>query len=134
LSVSEANFRAQMEWLEQCASVVSLDELLDSPNRGGLRVALSFDDGYRSLHDVAHPILAERGFPAIVYLNSGLLGESAHPDSDPLAGHYPGEQFMTWGEVSTLVREGWTAGGHGVEHLDLTETPAQEARWQLAEC
>ena len=67
-----------MAWLKDHAHVVTLDQLLNAPNPGGLRVVLSFDDGYRALHDTVQPILAAQGFPAIAYLNSGLLGEDQH--------------------------------------------------------
>lgn len=133
-SIPEARFRAQMAWLKDNARVVTLDELLDAPNPGGLRVVLSFDDGYSTLHDTVHPILAAQGFPAIVYLNSGLLGEGQHLPSKPELGHYPDEHFLTWSEVVYLVRHGWTAGGHGVDHIDLTLTPEEETHRQLVDC
>lgn len=134
LSIPEARFREQMDWLQDNAHVTTLDTLLDSPNNGGLRVALSFDDGYRTLYDTAHPVLAERGFPAVVYLNSGLLGESQRFPSNPELGHYPDEHFLTWGEVAHLAGHGWTVGGHGVDHVDLTLASATDIRRQLVDC
>lgn len=134
LSAPEARFRAQMAWLKDNARVVTLDELLDAPNPGGLRVVLSFDDGYRALHDTVHPILATQGFPAIAYLNSGLLGEYQHLPSRPELGHYPDEHFLTWSEAAHLAGHGWTVGGHGVDHVDLTQTPAEETHRQLVDC
>ena len=134
LSVPEARFREQMAWLKDHARVVTLDELLDAPNPGGLRVVLSFDDGYRALHDTVQPILAAQGFPAIAYLNSGLLGEDQHLPSRPELGHYPDEDFLTWSEAAHLARHGWMVGGHGVDHVDLTQTPAEETRRQLVDC
>lgn len=134
LSVPEARFRAQMAWLKDHARVVTLDELLDAPNPGGLRVVLSFDDGYRTLHDTVHPILTAQGFPAIVYLNSGLLGEDQHLPSRPELGHYPDEYFLTWRETAYLASHGWTAGGHGMDHVDLTKTPVEETHRQIANC
>jgi len=134
LSAPEARFRAQMAWLKDHAHVVTLDRLLNAPNPGGLRVVLSFDDGYRTVHDTVHPILAAQGFPAIVYLNSGLLGEDHHLPSRPELGHYPDEHFLTWSEAADMAGQGWTAGGHGVDHVDLTKTPAEETRRQLVDC
>lgn len=133
-SIPEARFREQMLWLKNHSRVVTLDELLDTPNSGGLRVVLSFDDGYCSLHDTVHPVLAEQNFPAIVYLNSGLLGEYQRLSSNPELGHYPDEHFLTWSEATYLVGHGWTAGGHGVDHVDLTKTPVEETHRQLVDC
>jgi peptidoglycan/xylan/chitin deacetylase (PgdA/CDA1 family) len=134
LSVPETAFCLQMAWLKDNAHVVTLDELLDVPNSGGLRVVLSFDDGYSSLLDTIHPILATHAFPAIVYLNSGLLGDDRRFSSMPELGHYPDEHFLTWDEVAYLVQNGWTAGGHGVDHIDLTMTSAEETQRQLVDC
>ncbi len=134
LSVPEARFCAQMAWLKDHACVTTLDALLDAPNPGGLRVVLSFDDGYRTLHDIVHPILAAQGFPAIVYLNSGLLGEDQHFPSRPELGHYPDEHFLTWREAAYLAGHGWMVGGHGVDHVDLTKTSLEETHRQLIDC
>lgn len=123
-----------MAWLKDNARVVTLDELLDASNPGELRVVLSFDDGYRTLHDTVHPVLAAQNFPAVVYLNSGLLGGDQHTPSNPELGHYPDEYFLTWSEAAHLAGHGWTAGGHGVDHVDLTKTPAEEAHRQLVDC
>lgn len=134
LSVPEARFREQMAWLNDNARVTTLDELIDSPNSGGLRVVLSFDDGYCTLHDTVHPILSAQNFPAIMYLNSGLLGECQRLPSNPKQGNYPDEHFLTWREAAYLAGHGWTAGGHGVDHVDLTKTPAEETHRQLVDC
>ena len=43
---------------------------------GGLgprRFLVTFDDGYRSVHDLAMPMLAELGVPATVFVCAGLL-------------------------------------------------------------
>jgi len=134
LSIPELQFVEQMAWLRGNASVVTLDELLASSNPGGLRVVLSFDDGYCTLHDTIHPILATHGFPAIVYLNSGLMGEHKRLPSNSELGHYPDEHFLTWGDAANLVGHGWAAGAHGVDHIDLTESSAEETHRQLVDC
>lgn len=134
LSVPEAQFRLQMQWLHEHARVVSLDQMLGTANPGGLRVTLSFDDGYETLYSHALPVLAAHGFSAIVYLNSGLLGGDERRPSDPAAGHYPGEHFLHWFEVEALLAAGWLAGGHGVEHLDLTRLDSGQVADQLSRC
>jgi hypothetical protein len=34
---------------------------------------LSFDDGFREMHDIVAPILREKGVPAVFFLNSGFI-------------------------------------------------------------
>lgn len=123
-----------MAWLAEYSEVVDLNSLLSQAPRGNgtPRVALTFDDGYRTLHDVVAPVLAEYGFSATVYLNSGHIGDSAHEPSNASAGHYPDEAFMTWDEVVALCDQNWTIGSHGVEHLDLTLQPLPVIESELA--
>jgi len=127
-------FEEQMSWLEEHAEVVSLDALLSVPKRGAgqLRVALTFDDGYRTLYDNVMPVLAKRSFPATVYLNTGHIREAEHELSDGDAGHYPNEAFLTWSEVASLSKHKWTIGSHGAQHLDLTRQDQSVIASQLA--
>jgi len=140
LSTKIEYFREQMAWLSANAEVVSLDSLIDKNSnlvRGSvqkkIRVVLTFDDGYRTVHDVVAPILAQYGFPATVYVNTGHIGNLEHQPSSPLLGHYPDEFFMTWEEVVNLHSQGWVIGSHGVEHLDLTKQDEKIIALQLSE-
>lgn len=123
LSTRLENFRAQMAWLFEHADVVSLDALLDESKLGvkneRVRVALTFDDGYRTLFDTVAPILEGYGFSATAYLNTGEIGEQRHKPSCIEQGHYPDEEFMLWHEVAGLQHRGWTIGSHGIQHVDL---------------
>lgn len=117
------NFKTQMMWLAEHVDVVSLDVLLDESKSGvkaeRIRVALTFDDGYRTLFDTVAPILDGYGFPATVYLNTGEIWEQRHKPSCTEQGHYPDEEFMLWSEVAELQQRGWTIGSHGIQHVDL---------------
>lgn len=126
-------FAKQMEWLKRNAKVESLEDLLSIPDAGGLRVALTFDDGYRSVYSVAAPILKKLDFPATVYLNTAMIGDEFHRLSDVALGHYPDEEFLTWREVAELERDRWTIGSHGVDHVDLTALERAEALTQLTD-
>jgi len=132
-AISEQVFYAQMEWLKTQAEVVPLDTLLSSPVRTGLQVSLTFDDGYRCVHNVAAPVIRSLSFPATVYLNTGLISDKGNIPSDPSLGHYPGEQFMTWDEVEDLYGDGWLIGSHGVDHLDLTRVDAGTIQRQASD-
>jgi len=134
LSVAESQFLLQMQWLSEHAQVVTLDELLGAANPGGLRVVLSFDDGYETLYSKAMPEMAHFGFPGIVYLNSGYLSGDTHRPSEPALGHYPDEHFLLWSEADALLAAGWQVGGHGVEHLDLTTLDREQVVNQLLRC
>ena len=57
LSLPVEKFQAQINWLQEHAAVEPIDTLLAQPGKSGLRVALTFDDGYRSLYTIVAPIL-----------------------------------------------------------------------------
>lgn len=130
-SLHSENFKHQMDWLARNATVESLENLIFQPDLPGLRVALTFDDGYRSVYSVAAPVLEKHAFPASVYVNTGMISEDTHRASNADLGHYPQEEFLTWKEVAELDRMGWAIGSHGVDHVDLTRLPAEETARQL---
>lgn len=71
-------FRWQMEVLARCFNVLPLSEALHASSIGQLparAVCITFDDGYRSLHDLALPVLREFCLPATVFITSGFIGE-----------------------------------------------------------
>jgi peptidoglycan/xylan/chitin deacetylase (PgdA/CDA1 family) len=116
-----SSFKEQMAWLSKHATVVPLATMLDhSTAISGLQVALTFDDGYQTLHDVVSPLLNQYKFPATVYLNSAFIGDGDRLRSDAELGLYPEESFLTWSEVRSLRDQNWTIGSHGLQHLDLT--------------
>ena len=72
-----AAFRWQMKVLADCFNVLPLDEGLDALAQGNMpprAVCITFDDGYRSTHDLALPVLREFGFPATVFVTTGHVG------------------------------------------------------------
>lgn len=69
-------FSWQMETLAACFNVLTLPEaiLAIKENRVPPRaVCISFDDGYRSCHDLALPILKRLGLHATVFVTTGYL-------------------------------------------------------------
>jgi peptidoglycan/xylan/chitin deacetylase (PgdA/CDA1 family) len=129
-AVTRASFCAQVQWLAANATVLPLPALLDAPARG-LQVALSFDDGYASLHDEVAPLLREQGMSATVYVNTAHIGEQFRELSDPASGHYPAQEFLLWSEVRVLAAAGWEIGSHGVHHTDLVQAGPAKAELEL---
>lgn len=73
-----ATFRWQMEVLATNFNVLPLYDAVQALRNGTLpprAVCISFDDGYRSTHDLALPVLQEYGLPATVFVTSAYLGE-----------------------------------------------------------
>ena len=75
---SSRMLEAQLDWIGRRYRFVSLDELGRELDRGGAAgrplAAVTFDDGYRDVHDVAMPVLARKGIPAAVFVVTDLVG------------------------------------------------------------
>ena len=72
-----ATFRWQMALLAKCFNVLPLRQAIDLIGSGRMpprAVCITFDDGYRSVHDLALPILKEFNLPATVFVTSGFIG------------------------------------------------------------
>ncbi|MEW6372834.1 MAG: polysaccharide deacetylase family protein [Pseudomonadota bacterium] len=70
-------FTWHMELLARCFNVLSLREALAAIDAGRVpprAVCITFDDGYRSVHDLALPVLRRLGLPATVFVSSGYVG------------------------------------------------------------
>jgi peptidoglycan/xylan/chitin deacetylase (PgdA/CDA1 family) len=75
-----ATFHWQMALLAECFNVMPLYEALRALDEGRLpprTVCITFDDGYRSVHDLALPILRKFRLPATVFVTSGFVGSGA---------------------------------------------------------
>lgn len=72
-------FRWQMKLLADCFNVLPLHDAVEALARRTLpprAVCITFDDGYRSVHDHALPILKEFNLPATVFVTTGYMTES----------------------------------------------------------
>tara|TARA_R110002072_G_scaffold302503_1_gene485965 strand:- start:10786 stop:11808 length:1023 start_codon:yes stop_codon:yes gene_type:complete len=77
-TIDASRFRQQVKFLTRHRRVISFSDLVstircgDDPPAGS--VAITFDDGYLDNLEVAAPILAEFGLPALLYLCTGYVG------------------------------------------------------------
>jgi peptidoglycan/xylan/chitin deacetylase (PgdA/CDA1 family) len=72
-----ATFRWQMHLLSKCFNVIALHDAVKLIGTGRMpprAVCITFDDGYRSVHDLALPILKQYKLPATVFVTSGFVG------------------------------------------------------------
>src|SRR5262245_60774300 len=73
-----AQFRRQMEALARYGTPIGIDELLRALDGAPLPrnpVMVTFDDGYRSCHDVALPILRAVGVRATFFVSTSFISE-----------------------------------------------------------
>jgi peptidoglycan/xylan/chitin deacetylase (PgdA/CDA1 family) len=120
--VRPERFAAQMRYLARHRAVVGLDELLvPGPPKGASRVAITFDDAYRSVLDHALPVLREHRFPVTVFVPTKWIGGRNvwDPPSDIR------RELMTADELAALARDGVAVESHGHAHVDYARVDAR---------
>jgi peptidoglycan/xylan/chitin deacetylase (PgdA/CDA1 family) len=105
---------------------------------GGRQVAITFDDGFRSVVEVAKPILDRFEMPATVFVPTRFIGGGepmAWPGIDGwLGGEHEHElEPMSWEEARALVDAGWEIGSHTVSHPRLTALSDAELAAELGD-
>lgn len=71
-------FRWQMELLSQCFNVLPLSTAIHMLEHGMLpprAICITFDDGYRSVFELALPILREFRLPATIFISTAYIGD-----------------------------------------------------------
>lgn len=117
LSMSAAELASLAQAIRDSGhEIVPLAELLAEPEQPD-RVALTFDDGFRSVFDQALPVLRQAGIPATLFLTTGFVGkENVWPGQPDWAPRFP---MLAWHEVEALHAAGWRIEAHTAQHADL---------------
>jgi peptidoglycan/xylan/chitin deacetylase (PgdA/CDA1 family) len=115
-------FRAQMFYLHHFGyRVVPLEKavqgLFGGERLGRHSVVLTFDDGYQNVYDFALPVLQRYGFPATVFLVSGLVGGTARWLADD---GRESPDLLNASGILDLRKKNITFGSHTMSHPRLT--------------
>lgn len=129
LALPPDTFEEHCSWLVRHRSVVGLDEavgMLDASGRlpRGV-VALTFDDGFASLHEYALPILRRYSLPATVFLVAQTLTEGGRvvdwvepPPRVPPA-------TLSRDQIREMQDSGIRFASHSYRHATLTDLDEQ---------
>lgn len=79
-----------------------------------LSILVTVDDAYRSVLEVAWPLLKSQGIPLILFVAT-----------DPVDAGQPG--YLSWDEIRELEGHGVIIGHHGAAHAHLTQMSAPDA-------
>jgi peptidoglycan/xylan/chitin deacetylase (PgdA/CDA1 family) len=116
-TVKPADFARQMQLLATSGRVVDYPELVRGAAPPGA-VAVTFDDGERSVATTALPVMRELGLRGTLFVTSGWIGSEGYVDGDHLR---------------ELSRQGWTVGTHGATHRYLSDLAGPELERELDE-
>jgi peptidoglycan/xylan/chitin deacetylase (PgdA/CDA1 family) len=137
LSVTPDAFERQIRLLHgRGFRGVTLSRALTDPPPGRV-LAVTFDDAYRSVCELARPILAELGMVGSVYAPTAWVGRPGPMvwrgiDEWADGPHRHELTCMGWDELGALAEEGWDVGSHTRSHPRLPEVDDASLADELA--
>ena len=138
LSVMPDRFAAQVTWLARRGyRGVTFSDAVEAGADAKV-AAITFDDAYRSVLELAAPVLDRLGWPATVFV------PTAFPDRDGpmswegidrwIGGPHEDEMHcLSWDELRGLADRGWEVGSHTRRHPHLTRLADDELLAELRE-
>ena len=100
-------------------------------------LAVTFDDGYRSMREHAYPVLSELGVPATVFMPTDFIGRDepmSWPGVDGWLSTSDAHELlpMSWDDLRWLTFRGWEIGSHTCSHPYLPTTRDEDVQRELA--
>ncbi len=117
--VSPANFVSQIELARDAGYRFCDVRDITSGTAGPKDLAITFDDGLRSILAVT-PYLAEARIPYTIFVVSGW------PATDQ-------NTFLTWADLESLCGQGARIGSHSVSHPNFRELTRDQQEFELGE-
>jgi peptidoglycan/xylan/chitin deacetylase (PgdA/CDA1 family) len=124
LSVSPADFTAQMDWLSANGfHPVDFDDVrayfAGRQPLPAKPLVITLDDGYADLYTNAYPILKAHNFKGVAYIVSSFVGQS---------------RYVTAAQIVEMDRSVIQIGSHTVDHSNIGGRASYgTAMWQLTE-
>ena len=111
LCISTQSFISQLEYLKQNGfQVITLAQLNDfleyKKAIPAKSVVITMDDAYRSIYDIAFPLLKKYGYRATLFVYTDFVQATSIA--------------MTWDQLREMKADGFEIGSHSITHADLT--------------
>ena len=121
LTVTPANFTAQLDWLRAHAyHPVTIDDLrayfTGRHTLPSKPVVITLDDGYRDLYTTAYPILRAHNFKAVAYIVTGFVNRP---------------RYVTTDMIVEMDRYGIEIASHTVDHGNLSSAAAPTVAYEV---
>lgn len=132
--ITRAGFDNTINYLQTKGrfNIITLGSLIsrleDGKNSPENSLAITFDDGLKSVYSEAFPVVLKRNIPITVYLISDSLTDKGRQD------RRNGKEYLEVKEVRELAQSGLVEfGSHTRSHPCLARIPLEEARREIAE-
>ncbi|MGB5345518.1 MAG: polysaccharide deacetylase family protein [Woeseia sp.] len=122
-SVSPEAFARHLAYLaDNDFNVLPLEQILEALRRReplpDNSVAITFDDAYLSVYNIARPMLEVRQMPYTVFVSTSFIDEAYGA-------------YMSWEQLKRISEAGATIGNHGVGHDSALTLRPGESRDEL---
>lgn len=104
--------------------------------QGPKTLAVTFDDGFASVFELAEPILTRLGLRGTVFVPTAFMAERQHLSWEGIEAwrgtpHEDELRCMDWDELGQLADRGWEIGSHTCSHPHLTMLSDAELREEM---
>jgi peptidoglycan/xylan/chitin deacetylase (PgdA/CDA1 family) len=125
LSVTPERFEAQLELLVRRGYVGGTFERAVTDPPPGRTLVVTFDDAFRSVIDLALPVMRRLGLPGSIYVPTDFPGRAGPMAWEGILGwvgtpHEHELRCLEWSELGELAEAGWEVGSHTRAHPYLT--------------
>jgi peptidoglycan/xylan/chitin deacetylase (PgdA/CDA1 family) len=116
---------------------VDLDAVIDHYTHGAplppKAALITFDDGYRDIHQNALPVLQKHGAPSVIFVPIAFMDDPMPlPHETHLIERGVSNPTLDWGLVRELDAAGVRVESHGIAHRPLAEVALDEAVREIA--
>jgi len=130
--IPEKTFTDQLQFLNDNGwDVINVSTFLQGLTEPGVlpeRAAfITFDDGYRSVRDIALPVLSCFEYPAVIFVPTDYIGHYNTFDD----GIEPREAICDWNDLVELISHGVSVQSHGASHRRFSEMSHDEQKEEL---
>ena len=140
-SDERCGFARQMDYLKNFGEFISIDQAVEmftsQTEINGRFFCITFDDGIKSCHEYAAPILTEREIPAAFFIVTEYAADTRAGERHickPLHSRTPFSfEYLTGRECAEMVEAGMTIGSHTCSHINLVDLAAEKVRIQMRE-
>jgi peptidoglycan/xylan/chitin deacetylase (PgdA/CDA1 family) len=138
LAITQADFRAQIELLvERGYRGCTFHDAVAAPG-SGRRVAVTFDDAFHSVLELAFPVLSSLDLCATVFVVTDFGDGNRRLEWTGIDGwlgsvHEHDLQGLSWAQLQELAEAGWEVGSHTRTHRRLTRLSDEALAGELRE-